>query len=45
MFVFLALNGIELSYSQEELYTIILEVASGTASYERLLEWILSHQI
>lgn len=45
MLVFLALNGIELSYSQEELYTIILKVAAGTASYEHLLEWLLSHQI
>lgn len=29
MLVFLALNGIELSYTQKELYEIILEVASG----------------
>ena len=44
MLVFLALNGIELTYSQEELYTIILSVAAGQKSYEDLSEWILNHQ-
>lgn len=34
MLVFLALNGIELSYTQKELYEIILEVASGKEGYE-----------
>lgn len=44
MLVFLALNGIELSYTQEELYTVILEVAAGTKDYQELLEWIVQHQ-
>lgn len=44
MLVFLALNGIELSYTQKELYETILGVAAGTITYEGLLEWILEHQ-
>lgn len=44
MLVFLSLNGIELSYTQKELYEIILDVAGGKAEYENLLDWILSHQ-
>lgn len=44
MLVFLALNGIELEYSQKELYTVILDVASGQCSFEELMVWILDHQ-
>ena len=44
MFVFLALNGIELSYTQKELYETILNVASGNMEYEDLLQWVLEHQ-
>ncbi len=44
MLVFLALNGIELSYTQKELYETILDVAAGNITYEGLLEWILEHQ-
>ena len=44
MLVFLALNGVELDYTQEELANIILEVAAGTASYEELLWWLLAHE-
>ncbi|HJC22590.1 MAG TPA: type II toxin-antitoxin system death-on-curing family toxin [Candidatus Eisenbergiella merdavium] len=45
MLVFLALNGIELEYTQTELSDIILQLASGTIPSSRLLEWILIHQI
>ena len=45
MLVFLMLNGIELQYTQEELYRIILDVAAGTEEYEMLLRWILEHQL
>lgn len=45
MLVFLALNGIELEYTQEELSNIILRVASGDGSFESLLKWIVNHQI
>lgn len=44
MLVFLAINGIELQYTQQELYTEILAVASGKVGYEELLGWILEHQ-
>ena len=44
MLVFLALNGIELKYTQKELYEIILAVAAGQKEYEDLLKWILKHQ-
>lgn len=44
MLVFLALNGIELSYSQKELYEEILYVAAGEHEYEELLRWVLAHQ-
>lgn len=45
MLVFLALNGVELAYTQEELYTIVLHVAAGEATQETLLNWLLEHQI
>ena len=44
MLVFLALNGIELKYTQRELYETILDVAAGRLEYEGLLEWVIKHQ-
>lgn len=44
MLVFLALNGVSLDYTQEELYTVILGVADGSITYEALLQWIVEHQ-
>ncbi|WP_294160646.1 type II toxin-antitoxin system death-on-curing family toxin [uncultured Selenomonas sp.] len=44
MLVFLALNGMQLCYTQEELYTIILEVASSEKSQADLCRWILAHE-
>lgn len=44
MLVFLALNGIELAYTQEELSAIILRIAAGEASSEELLDWLLNHE-
>ena len=45
MLLLLTLNGIDLSYTQEELYTVILKIASGTAELKELTDWILNHQI
>ena len=45
MLVFLAVNGLELSYTQQELADIILQVAAGEKGYEDLLAWLLSHQM
>ena len=44
MLVFLALNGIELKYTQKELYETILDIAAGKIGYEYLLQWVLNHQ-
>ena len=43
--VFLAINGIELDYTQKELYETILAIADGSLEYEDLLKWILEHQV
>ena len=45
MLVFLALNGIELTYTQKELYEMIQDVASGKKEYDDLLKWVLEHQL
>lgn len=44
MLVFLAVNGIELEYTQEELSDIILQVAAGETDYTGLLNWLIGHQ-
>lgn len=44
MLVFLALNKIELDYTQEELTSIILNVASSKCNFNDLLDWIIEHQ-
>lgn len=44
MLVFLALNGVELDYSQDELAQIILALAAGQVSDSELLGWIQAHQ-
>ena len=45
MLVFLALNKIELEYTQNELSDTILKVAAGDYNFDDLLKWILSHQL
>lgn len=44
MLVFLALNGVELDYSQQELSDTFFALASGTLDEAGLLKWILQHQ-
>lgn len=44
MLVFLELNGIVLDYSQEELVSVGLGLASGRMGDKELLLWIISHQ-
>ena len=41
MLVFLAINGIEMKYTQKELYETVLAVAAGNIDYEALLQWLL----
>lgn len=45
MLVFLALNGVELSYTQEELADAVWKLASGEYGVEELARWIGSHQL
>ena len=45
MLTTLAMNEIELEYSQKDLYEIILKVASGEANFNQLVSWILDHEI
>lgn len=44
MLIFMELNGIGLSYTQDELTQIILDVATGIATFEVLLNWLVDHQ-
>ena len=45
MLVFLALNGIELEYTQRELADIILQVAAGRTDYDALFHWLIFHEV
>lgn len=44
MLVFLALNDIQLYFTQEELIQIFLDLASSHSDYNTLLVWIRSHK-
>lgn len=43
MLVFLDINGVSISYTDEELITVILQVASGEIDDRGLLEWLKAH--
>ncbi len=43
MLVFLAVNGVEMTYSQSELSAIFLGIAAGSKEYEDLLLWVIVH--
>ena len=44
MLVFLALNGIEMDYTQEKLADTFLNLAAGKIGFEELLQWVLAHE-
>lgn len=44
MLMLLELNNVTLRYTQTELIQLALDVASGRAKYEDILEWILRHR-
>jgi death-on-curing protein len=44
MLMFLAMNGIELAYTQADLSNVTLKVAAGEIGFEGLVEWIRSHE-
>ena len=41
MLVFLELNKIEISYSQQELLDVVIKIANGGYTFEDLVRWIL----
>lgn len=43
MLVFLDINGISLSYEDDDLISVILSVASGDRDDKALLEWLKAH--
>ena len=45
MLVFLALNGIELTYEQKALSDLFLSVAAGESGYTEILVWLIDHEI
>ena len=45
MLVQLAINGIELTYTQEELEEMILSVAAGKLTFAGMVRWIIDRQI
>lgn len=45
MLSFLAINGIRMKYTDEDLIEIGLSLADGTTSYEELLDWVRKHTI
>ena len=44
MLSFLAINGINLKYTDEELVNVGLLLADGKMNYEQLLDWIIQHK-
>ena len=44
MLVFLALNGVELRYEQQELIDVFLSVAFDGSDWRDLQQWILGHE-
>ena len=44
MLVFLMLNGYELSYTQQELSQIILDLASGSLNADDIQQWLINHE-
>ena len=45
MLTFLEINGIKLSFTDDELVEIGLSLASGKMNYENLIDWIIKYQI
>ena len=44
MLSFLAINGINLKYTDEELVFIGLSLADGKMNYDELLSWVIEHK-
>lgn len=44
MLVFLAVNGIQVNYTQDDLIKVVLQVATDVLDCDGLRDWILAHQ-
>lgn len=44
MLIFLELNGVHLTYSQEELIDIVLQIARDVKTFDDLTQWIYQHE-
>ncbi len=44
MLMLLGLNNVTLRYTQKELIKLGLDIASGLAKYEDILDWIVRHR-
>ena len=42
--VFLALNGIEADYTEEELYSLFYKLAASEVTFEDLVNWLKAHE-
>jgi death-on-curing protein len=45
MLMTLQLNKVKIDYTQAELISLSLSVASGKTEYEKILDWIIKHKI
>lgn len=45
MLIFLSLNGITLKYTDEELISVIMQLAAGKTSEVDLYNWLATHQV
>ena len=45
MLTVLMVNDVKMSYTQKELYEMILQIAGGIGSYDTLLNWVYKHKI
>ena len=45
MLIFLQVNSVYLDFSDDELITLGLSAADGSAGYKEILDWILTHKV
>ena len=45
MLTFLAVNGIEIECTNEDVIEVGLGVASGNMDYDELLKWVVEHRV
>ncbi|MCD8306775.1 MAG: type II toxin-antitoxin system death-on-curing family toxin [Clostridia bacterium] len=43
MLLILKLNGVDLTYSQDELFDLFISLADESLGYEDLVNWIIGH--